>query len=93
MNVNLIKKFHFFLLIYAKNIEALNDIYCKLTCEDQTLRTFRRALGLGQYVQNDLIPFLINVKDRKLNLPNSVDYFFECNLNSKSILYASSQID
>lgn len=46
--------------------EALNDIYCKLTCEDQTLRTFRRALGFGQYVQNDLIPFLVNVKDPKL---------------------------
>lgn len=47
-------------------LHALNEIYCKLTCEDQTLRTFRRALGLGQYVQNDLIPFLINVKDPKL---------------------------
>lgn len=46
--------------------DALNEIYCKLTCEDQTLRTFRRALGLGQYVQNDLIPFLINVKDPRL---------------------------
>lgn len=46
--------------------DALNEIYCKLTCEDQTLRTFRRALGSGQYVQTDLIPFLINVKDPKL---------------------------
>lgn len=45
---------------------ALNDIYCKLTCEDQTLRTFRRTLGLGKYVQNHLIPFLVNVKDPKL---------------------------
>lgn len=48
------------------NADALNEIYYKLTCEDQTLRTFRRALGLGHYVQNDLIPFLINVKDPKL---------------------------
>ncbi|XP_031617195.1 protein timeless isoform X2 [Contarinia nasturtii] len=47
-------------------LDALNEIYCKLTCEDQTLRTFRRALGLGHYVQNDLIPFLVNVKDPKL---------------------------
>ncbi|XP_055295111.1 protein timeless isoform X3 [Sitodiplosis mosellana] len=47
-------------------LDALNEIYCKLTCEDQTLRTFRRALGLGHYVKNDLIPFLINVKDPKL---------------------------
>lgn len=46
--------------------DALNEIYGKLTCEDQTLRTFRRALGLRKYVQNDLIPFLINVKDPKL---------------------------
>lgn len=47
-------------------LDALNEIYCKLTCEDQTLRTFRRALGWGQYVQKDLIPFLINVKDPRL---------------------------
>lgn len=47
-------------------LDALNEIYCKLTCEDQTLRTFRRALGLAKNVQNDLIPFLVNVKDPKL---------------------------
>lgn len=30
------------------------------------MRTFRRAIGLSQCVQNDLIPFLINVRDPKL---------------------------
>lgn len=49
-----------------RSLDALNEIYCELSCEDQTLRTFRRALGWGQYVQNDLIPFLINVKDPRL---------------------------
>lgn len=71
-------------------IETLNDIYCKLTCEDQTLRTFRRALGLGQYVQNDLIPFLINVKDRKSNFWNSLDFIWMKIKWQIYILYATT---
>lgn len=39
----------------------LNEINFKLTCEDKTLRTFRRAIG--QNVNTDLLAFLINVKD------------------------------
>lgn len=44
----------------------MNEINCKLCYEDQTLRTFRRAIGLDQFVKKDLIPFLINVKEQKL---------------------------
>lgn len=42
----------------------LNEINCKLSCEDKTLRTFRRAIG--QNVKSDLLPFLINVKEHKM---------------------------
>lgn len=34
--------------------------------EDQTLRSFRRAIGFGQNVRNDIIPLLLNVKDQKI---------------------------
>lgn len=34
--------------------------------EDRTVYTFRRTIGAGQYVANDLIPFLINVKEPRL---------------------------
>lgn len=37
-----------------------------MACEDQTLRTFRRAIGYCQNVKNDLIPLLINVKELKI---------------------------
>ncbi|KAL9926398.1 timeless isoform 2-T2 [Glossina fuscipes fuscipes] len=42
------------------NIAILEDINYKLTWEDQTLRTFRRAIGFGQNVRSDLIPLLEN---------------------------------
>lgn len=38
----------------------MEDINYKLTWEDQTLRTFRRAIGFGQNVRSDLIPLLEN---------------------------------
>ncbi|EDW04939.1 GH23554 [Drosophila grimshawi] len=41
----------------------LEEINYKLTYEDQTLRTFRRAIGFGQNVRSDLIPLLENAKD------------------------------
>lgn len=41
----------------------LEDILRKLVVEDQTLRTFRRAIGFGQNIKKDLIPLLIYVKD------------------------------
>ncbi|ALC38836.1 tim [Drosophila busckii] len=44
-------------------LAILEEINYKLTYEDQTLRTFRRAIGFGQNVRADLIPLLENAKD------------------------------
>ncbi|KAI4464277.1 timeout/timeless-2 [Holotrichia oblita] len=43
--------------------DILEEILRKLALEDQTLRTFRRAIGFGQNIKKDLIPLLIYVKD------------------------------
>uniref|UniRef100_T1GLZ6 Timeless N-terminal domain-containing protein n=1 Tax=Megaselia scalaris TaxID=36166 RepID=T1GLZ6_MEGSC len=51
---------------YIVSPDALNfleEIHCKLTYEDQTLRTFRRAIGIAENVRVDLIPLLVNAKD------------------------------
>lgn len=45
-------------------VEILNEIFCKLSCEDQTLRTFRRAIIHN--VKADLVPFLIHARGEKL---------------------------
>lgn len=47
-------------------LDILNEIFRKLITEDKTVYTFRRTIGAGQYVANDLIPFLINVKEPRL---------------------------
>ncbi|EDW12626.2 protein timeless isoform X1 [Drosophila mojavensis] len=44
-------------------LAILKEINYKLTYEDQTLRTFRRAIGFGQNVRSNLIPLLENAKD------------------------------
>ncbi|KAK9754625.1 Timeless PAB domain [Popillia japonica] len=44
-------------------LNILEEILRKLALEDQTLRTFRRAIGFGQNIKKDLIPLLIYVKD------------------------------
>uniref|UniRef100_U5EZ31 Putative dna topoisomerase i-interacting protein n=1 Tax=Corethrella appendiculata TaxID=1370023 RepID=U5EZ31_9DIPT len=44
-------------------LTSLDEINCKLMVEDHTLRTFRRAIGFGQNIRNDLIPLMINTKD------------------------------
>ncbi|XP_022222457.2 protein timeless isoform X2 [Drosophila obscura] len=44
-------------------LSILEEINYKLTYEDQTLRTFRRAICFGQNVRSDLIPLLENAKD------------------------------
>ncbi|XP_055838581.1 protein timeless isoform X2 [Episyrphus balteatus] len=44
-------------------LSILEEINCKLTYEDQTLRTYRRAIGFGQNIRTDLIPLLENAKD------------------------------
>lgn len=47
-------------------LAILKDINYKLTYEDQTLRTFRRAIGFGQNVRSDLMPLLENAKDEEI---------------------------
>lgn len=43
--------------------EILSDISKKLSLEDRSLRSFRRAIGLGEHIRKDLLPLLIHVKD------------------------------
>lgn len=43
--------------------ETLAELLVKLSTEDRTLRTFRRALGFSQIIQKDLVPLLIHEKD------------------------------
>lgn len=45
-------------------LDILNEINCKLICEDKSLLTFRRSVGKN--INSDLIPFLINVKEYRL---------------------------
>ncbi|XP_053697294.1 protein timeless isoform X5 [Sabethes cyaneus] len=55
--------------IYLVNDDCqatLEEIICKLTLEDSTLRTFRRAIGFGQNVKNDIIPLLVHANDPKI---------------------------
>ncbi|KAG8232642.1 hypothetical protein J437_LFUL012602 [Ladona fulva] len=42
---------------------SLGEILSYLTTEDKTMRNFRRALGVSQLIQTDLIPLLIHAKD------------------------------
>lgn len=44
----------------------LEEIIGKLAVEDTTLRTFRRAIGFGQNVKNDIVPLLVHAKDPKI---------------------------
>lgn len=46
---------------------VLNDILSQLTVEDRSLRSFRRAIGLGQHIRKDLLPLLIHIKDDAKN--------------------------
>ncbi|XP_059481526.1 protein timeless isoform X2 [Neocloeon triangulifer] len=43
--------------------ETLVELLAKLSSEDRTLRTFRRALGFSQIIQKDLVPLLIHEKN------------------------------
>lgn len=54
---------------YVVNDECmsiLEEINCKLSMEDHTLRTYRRAIGFGQNVKKEIVPLLINVRDPKI---------------------------
>uniref|UniRef100_A0A1Q3FV71 Putative dna topoisomerase i-interacting protein n=1 Tax=Culex tarsalis TaxID=7177 RepID=A0A1Q3FV71_CULTA len=47
-------------------LSNLEEIIGKLSVEDTTLRSFRRAIGFGQNVRNDIVPLLVNAKDSKI---------------------------
>lgn len=47
-------------------MSVLKEIDYKLSMEDHTLRTYRRAIGFGQNVKQDIMPLLINAKDFKV---------------------------
>nr|AFS34623.1 timeless [Clunio marinus] len=47
-------------------ISILEEISCKLSMEDHTLRTYRRAIGFGQNVKRDIVPLLISAKDPEI---------------------------
>lgn len=54
---------------YVANAECmsiLEEINCKLSMEDHTLRTYRRAIGFGQKVKKDIVPMLINVNESQI---------------------------
>lgn len=57
---------NFYLRKKNRTQDTLNEISRKLITEDKTVYTFRRTIGAGQYVANDFIPFLINVKEPRL---------------------------
>ncbi|XP_062705699.1 protein timeless isoform X5 [Aedes albopictus] len=55
--------------VYLVNDDALRtleEIICKLALEDTSLRTFRRAIGFGHNVKNDILPLLVNAKDSEI---------------------------
>lgn len=47
-------------------LTTLEELICKLAVEDTSLRTFRRAIGFGQNVKNDIVPLLVNTKESKI---------------------------
>ncbi|KAK9509951.1 hypothetical protein O3M35_004833 [Rhynocoris fuscipes] len=48
-------------------LNTLEEILTRLSLEDRTLHTFRRAIGFSQIIRKDLLPLLINVReDRKI---------------------------
>lgn len=47
-------------------LAILQEILYKLSTEDHTLRTYRRAIGFGNNISNDLVPLLIHAKDPKI---------------------------
>uniref|UniRef100_A0A1B0CKT5 Timeless N-terminal domain-containing protein n=1 Tax=Lutzomyia longipalpis TaxID=7200 RepID=A0A1B0CKT5_LUTLO len=53
-------------LFLTISLVLLEEINYKLSIEDHTLRTFRRAIGFSQCIKEDIIPLLLNVKDEKL---------------------------
>lgn len=53
-------------LVNDDALRSLEEIICKLALEDTSLRTFRRAIGFGQNVKNDILPLLVNTKETEI---------------------------
>lgn len=53
-------------VVNANCMSILEEISSKLTMEDHTLRTYRRAIGFGQNVKKDILPLLVNGKDPQI---------------------------
>lgn len=45
---------------------SLEEINSKLSMEDHTLRTYRRAIGFGQNLKKDILPILVNTRDPQI---------------------------
>lgn len=50
-------------MLFIVTTGLLKDILCKLSTEDHTLRTFRRAIGFGRNIKKDIVPLLIHAQD------------------------------
>lgn len=76
-----------------ESLSVLEEINYKLSMEDTTLRTYRRAIGFGQNVEKDIMPLLINTKDPKtldsairllINLTVPIEYLFSVGAMSRT---------
>lgn len=74
-------------------LAVLEEINFKLSMEDTTLRTYRRAIGFGQNVKKDIMPLLMNMKEPKiidsavrlmLNLTVPIEYLFSVGAMSRT---------
>lgn len=45
---------------------VLEDMLARLSTEDRTLRTFRRSIGFGKYIEKNLVPLMIFTKNEHL---------------------------
>lgn len=74
-------------------LSVLDEINYKLSMEDTTLRTYRRAIGFGQNVEKDIMPMLLHTKDPKtldsairllINLTVPIEYLFSVGAMSRT---------
>jgi len=47
-------------VIHDQTAKVLNNINRRLTEEDKTMRSYRRALAFSEMIKKDLVPILIN---------------------------------
>nr|AGZ88039.1 TIMELESS [Belgica antarctica] len=53
-------------MVSEECMAGLEEINSKLSLEDHTLRTYRRAIGFGQNLKKDILPILVNTKDPQI---------------------------